>query len=129
MPAHSLIIQLFVNLLGHRSKGSVSCFADLPIGHPLHHPSSSGIFCLATIIDILRQFECGNGLEERAVSHFEPFWREDPWLILVYAGEIGDVSLAKKAISLFGHLRKSHRLWTVDPRLMNPKEAERLPLS
>lgn len=130
IPAHSLILHFFVHLLEHKSGKSTSRYGDLPVGHPLYHPSGTGFNCLNLIIHLLRQFECGSGLEERALAHFEPFWVEDPWSILVYAGETGDVSLARRAIELFGDLGglRGPDFWTVNPNTMDPKQAERLPL-
>lgn len=107
-------------------------FADLfrPANAPLRGRPNS-VKRLLHLLDLLDQFECGAGLQERALTHFEPYFPVDPWSVFCVAGKYDDLVLARKAIRCFGTVEPGHQGGklgeSLDPRLMGVAQADRVP--
>jgi hypothetical protein len=89
---------------------------------------SNAIAALSALLQLLDQFDCGPGMRERALNHFEPTFGSDPWRVLCIAARYEDLALAKKAIGKFGGLSDERRS-KVDPDRLDPREAETLPVA
>lgn len=88
---------------------------------------SNAIKRLTYLLDILDQFECGIGMRERALAHFESNYDVDPWGVFVIAGRYNDIPFARKAIKLFGEVKLGDK-HKVEPKTMSTDQAGSVPL-